>query len=55
MCGQASAHRSEQATVRNATSGFTCERAQCIPLPFSRASTTSLLALSTLPLPMGNP
>jgi hypothetical protein len=31
---------------------FTCARAQCMPLPFSRASTTSLLALSTLPLPI---
>ena len=28
-------------------------RVQCIPTPLSRASTTSLLALSTHPLPIG--
>ena len=53
ICGQASAHRSLQAMVRRATSGFTYGRAQCMPAPFSRLSTTTLLALSTLPLPMG--
>ena len=35
--------------------GFTCSLAQCIPEPLSRASTTSLLALSTAPLPIGYP
>jgi hypothetical protein len=55
MCGHASLQRSEQAMVRNATTAFTCERAQRMPLPFSRASTTNLLALSTLPLPIGKP
>ena len=38
---------------RSANMGSTCALAQCIPEPLSRASTTSLLALSTAPLPMG--
>jgi hypothetical protein len=48
ICGQASAHRSLQATVRKATIRLTWARAQCIPAPFSRRSTTSLLALDHL-------
>src|SRR5258708_801368 len=55
MRGQTSAQRLVHATVRSATSGLTCWRAQCIPLPFSRTSTTTLLALSVLPLPIGYP
>ena len=55
MSGHAPVRRSEQAIVNNATSALTCERAQCIRPPFSRASTTNLLALSALPLPMGKP
>ena len=53
--GQACAHRSLQTILRKANIGLTCERAQCIPAPFNLASTTSLLALSTAPLPMGQP
>ena len=55
ISGQTSCHRPLQTTVRRATMGFTCSLAQCIPKPLSRASTTSLLALSTAPLPMGRP
>jgi len=40
---------------RNARSGLTLNRLQCMPAPFSRASTTTLLALSTMPLPIGQP
>jgi hypothetical protein len=32
MRGHTSAQRSVQATVRSATSGLTCSRAQCMPL-----------------------
>jgi hypothetical protein len=53
--GQASAQRSVQAMVRSASSGATCCRAQCMPLPFSRASPTSVVARSTAPLPLGEP
>jgi hypothetical protein len=53
MRGHTSAQRPLHATVRSATSGLTCARAQCMPLPFSRTSTTTLLALSVLPLPIG--
>ena len=45
--GHTSPHRSLQTTVLRATMGFTCSLAQCIPEPLSRASTSSLLALST--------
>src|SRR5215207_9888012 len=55
MTAHASAHRSEQTAPRNATIGVTLPAAQRRPAPFSRASTTSLLALSTMPLPMGKP
>ena len=55
ISGQASSHRSLQAMFRKATMGSTFRRSQCIPAPFSLASTTSLLALSTIPLPMGYP
>ena len=55
MRAQLSVHRSLHAAARKATIGFTLARAQCIPLPLSRASTTSLFALSTIPLPMGYP
>ena len=55
--GHASAQRSLQATVRSTTSGFTWGRAQRIPAriptPLSLTSTTSVVALSTLPLPRG--
>ncbi|MDQ2786227.1 MAG: AbrB/MazE/SpoVT family DNA-binding domain-containing protein [Chloroflexota bacterium] len=50
-----SAQRCEQTSARNATIRLTFLRAQCIPLPFKRASTTSLFALSTTPLPIGYP
>ena len=53
ISGQTSSHRSLQTTVRRANIGSTFCLAQCIPGPLSRASTTSLLALSTAPLPMG--
>lgn len=32
-----------------------CSRVQCMPAPFSHASIATLLALSTQPLPTGNP
>src|SRR5215210_7294973 len=51
--GQASSQRSAQTTVRSASIGSTLAGAQCIPLPLSRSSTTTLLALSTMPLPIG--
>src|SRR5439155_63519 len=50
ICAHAAAQRSLQTAARMATSGLTLARAQCMPLPLSRASTTSLLALSTMPL-----
>ena len=55
ISGQASPHRPLQTSVRRANMGSTFFLAQCIPEPLSRASTTSLLALSTAPLPMGYP
>ena len=42
-----------QTMFRSGMHWASCARAQCIPLPFRRASTTSLLARSTAPLPMG--
>ena len=33
--------------------GLTCSSAQCMPAPFKCACTTSLLPLSTIPLPIG--
>jgi hypothetical protein len=55
--GHVSAQRSLQATVRSATSGFTWGRAQRIPVRIptlvSLTSITSVVALSTLPLPRG--
>src|SRR5918992_430207 len=51
--GQASSQRSAQTTVRRASIGSTLAGAQCIPLPFRRSWTTTLLALSTMPLPIG--
>ncbi len=53
MCGQSSSQRSLQTRLRNASMGLTWARAQCMPLPLSRASTTSLLPLSTAPSPIG--
>jgi hypothetical protein len=53
MRGHTSVQRLAQATVHNATNGLTFARAQCIPLPLSRTSTTTLFALSVLPLPIG--
>ena len=50
---QASSHRPEQSAPRSATRGLTLATAQRRPAPLSRASTTVLLALSTLPLPSG--
>ena len=51
--GHPSPQRLLQDIPRRASIGFTLTLAQCIPLPFNRFSTTSLLALSTHPLPMG--
>jgi transposase len=51
--GHACAQRSLLATVRSATSGLTCGRAHRMPAPLRRAWSTSVLALSTLPLPRG--
>jgi hypothetical protein len=47
--------RSLQTASRSASKGLTFLRSQCIPGPFSRAWTTSLLALSTMPEPIGQP
>src|SRR5262249_55864895 len=55
LCCQASAQRSLQTAFRNVSSGLTLARLQCMPAPFRRASTTTLLALSTIPLPIGQP
>ena len=52
---QASSHRPEQSAPRSASSGLTLGSAHRRPAPFSRASTTTLLALSTMPLPIGKP
>ena len=49
----AAVHRLLQAALRSASMGLTFARAQCMPLPSSRAPTTSLFALSTPPLPIG--
>src|SRR6187549_1187939 len=51
--GQASSQRSAQTMVRRASIGSTWAAAQCMPLPLRRAWTTTLLALSTMPLPIG--
>src|SRR5215213_6612702 len=51
----ASSQRSLHSAPRSASIGSTCAGAQCIPGPLSRASTTSLFALSTAPLPIGRP
>ena len=50
-----SCHRSFQTPLRKASIGFTCLRSHRIPVPLRRASTTSLLALSTIPEPIGQP
>jgi hypothetical protein len=55
LCVHACSQRSLQAALRKTSSGLTLGRAHCMPAPLSRASTTSLLALSTLPLPRGQP
>src|SRR5262249_49896555 len=55
ICGQASSQRSLQATLRKAAIGLTFPLAQCIPACFIRAWMTTLLALSTRPLPIGYP
>src|SRR4051794_4817674 len=47
--------RPEHTAPRNATNGLTLASAQRRPAPLRRASTTVLLALSTMPLPMGKP
>src|SRR5262249_51688761 len=52
---QASRQRSLHTAPRRATMGLTWSAAQRRPAPLSRASTTVLLALSTMPLPMGKP
>jgi hypothetical protein len=55
MRGQVSDQRLAQATVRSAIIGSTSARAQRMPLLLRRASTTTLFALSVLPLPIGYP
>jgi len=53
--GPHSSQRSLHTAFRSASSGFTFTSAQCMPSPFNRSSTTSLCALSTMPLPIGQP
>ena len=55
ICERASAQRSLHRALRRVSIGLTLSRAQCMPAPFSRASTTTLFPLSTAPLPMGHP
>jgi hypothetical protein len=50
-----SCHRSLQTPLRKASIEFTFLRSHRIPVPLRRASTTSLLALSTIPEPIGQP
>lgn len=47
--------RSLQALRRKASRGLTCAGAQCRPAPLSRACITTLLPLSTIPEPIGQP
>ena len=51
--GHSWAQRSLHTILRKPSIGFTWGHAQCITPPFNLASTTSLLPLSTTPLPMG--
>jgi hypothetical protein len=53
IADQPSSQRSFQARLRMASMALTYSSAQRMPAPFRRLCTTSLLALSTLPLPMG--
>ena len=59
VCFHACSQRSLQAALRQTSRGLTVGRAQGMaqgmPAPLRRASTTSVLALSTLPLPLGQP
>lgn len=55
LCCQVSLQRSLHTALRKMSRGLTFSRFQCIPAPLSRASTTSLLAFSTSPEPMGQP
>ena len=55
ICARASAQQSLHRALGRATMGLTLLCAQCIPAPFSRASTTILFPLSTAPLPIGHP
>lgn len=52
---QVSSQPSLHTALRSSNMGLTFFRSQCIPAPLSRASTTSLLALSTMPDPIGQP
>src|SRR5581483_12493827 len=52
---QVSCHRSFHTPLRKASMGFTFVRSHRMPEPLRRASTTSLLALSTIPEPIGQP
>jgi len=54
-CGPTAAQRSLPTTVRSPNNGLTCSRFQRIPAPFSRTSTPSLCARSTIPLPPDHP
>jgi hypothetical protein len=53
--GQAVAQRPLATIARNATIASAWSRVQCMPASLSRTSITSLLALSTQPLPIGSP
>src|SRR3989442_8737597 len=50
-----SCQHSLHTALRKTSIGLTLGRAQCMPAPFKGASTTTLLALSTMPDPIGQP
>src|SRR5512135_2941602 len=52
---QVSCHRSLHTPLHKVSMGLTLVRSHRMPLPLSRASTTSLFALSTMPEPIGQP
>src|SRR2546421_589955 len=54
-CFLVSSHRLLHSPVLKASMGFTLRGSQCMPGPSIRDCTTCVLALSALPLPIGQP
>lgn len=52
---QVCVQRSVMTALRKTSMGFTFSRFQCMPAPVSRTSTTNVVALSTMPEPLGHP